>query len=102
MTLWHKPTEKPRRKEFIIFNSIDDYNKYLLFSSSTYEVFEKSTIKKWCYLSDLLKAASKAEKLEKELKDLKLDYVHQGRLYGELIADYEMATKRQYKPREEY
>lgn len=69
MTLWHKPTEKPRG---------GDYGTLIVKRSTGYQAmytidfrYRKPDWTKWCYLSDLLKLERENKKLKKELEKIK-------------------------------
>lgn len=106
MTLWHKPTEKPKVKwkDVIIEN---DGGNYFMFFAQGYPY--GIHVKKWCYLSDLLELEREYKRLlfkvmeqQEEITNLKLDYVHQGRILGTLQSDYKRETGKDWEFFEEY
>lgn len=103
MTLWYKPTERPRKETFIIisFNMLRG-RRFECGISDYFFTTPQEFVKEWCYLSDLLKAASKAEKIEKKLINLEREYAHQSREYGTLLSDYKHATGKEWEFFEEF
>ena len=68
MTLWHKPTEKPRSNYKDLIVQSDSKTFFLLYG---YGYPYGLKIKKWCYLSDLLKLERENKRLKKENEKLK-------------------------------
>lgn len=66
MTLWHKPTEKPKGNGFLVCKYV---NMYGTVSAIEYRRYEPVCIK-WCYLSDLLKLERENKRLKKEIERL--------------------------------
>lgn len=65
MTLWHKPTERPRRKKDLVI-AIDKYEIYKI-EPFIYLNYDIDLSEKWCYLSDLLKLEKDNKALQKKL-----------------------------------
>lgn len=69
MKLWHKPAEKPRKGTLYVLLETNIKQFYLLYSDG-YPYGIDNKIKKWCYLSNLLKLEKENKKLKMKIKEL--------------------------------
>ena len=61
-SIWKKPDQKPdSRKQILIYDGVD----YSIEISHPEYWEDKGLVEKWCYLSDLIAQADKAERLQK-------------------------------------
>lgn len=61
-SIWKKPDQKPdSRKQILIYDGVD----YSIEISHPEYWEDKGLVEKWCYLSDLVAQADKAEQLQK-------------------------------------